>query len=116
MKNTNFCFAVAGSVLISAFFIAVNLLFSPGFLWFVFACPPVVWWPLAILLGRRAGTFKFAIISFLTAMVYYGLLNLLFFSGHPWIIYIAFALSWWPLSVYFFVFQKQRIYEHKGNG
>jgi len=116
MKNTNFCFAAAGSVLISAFFIAVNLLFSPGFLWFVFACPPVVWWPLAILLGRRAGTFKFAIISFLTAMVYYGLLNLLFFPGHPWIIYIAFALSWWPLSVYFFVFQKQRIYEHKGNG
>jgi len=112
----NFCFAVAGSVLISAFIVSVNLLFSPGVLWFVFACPPLIWWPLAIRLGRRAGSFTFAIISFLTAMVYYGLLNLLFFPGHPWVIYIAFALSWWPLSVYFFVFKKKHILEQKRNG
>lgn len=101
MKNANFYFALAGSVLVTALLISVNLLFSPGLLWVVFACPPLVWWPLSALLGSRAATSAFALLSFLSAAVYYSLLNLLFFRGHPWVIYIVFALCWWPLTIFF---------------
>ncbi|MEI6579194.1 MAG: hypothetical protein WCN92_06980 [Eubacteriales bacterium] len=106
MKNTKFSFALAGSALITAFLITVNIMFSPDFLWVVFVILPVMWWPLTMLRGKRAASFKFAMISFVAVIIYYGLLNLLFLPGHLWIVYIAYAISWWPMTL-FFVGRKQ---------
>lgn len=42
------CFSLAGSVLIIALVIFVNLYASPDFLWCVFPIFAVLWWPLAM--------------------------------------------------------------------
>ncbi len=43
-----FGYAVAGTLLGSSLFIAINLLTSPGFLWCVFPTFGMLWWPLSV--------------------------------------------------------------------
>jgi uncharacterized membrane protein len=43
-----FCFSIAGSVLIIALMIFINLYAAPDFLWCVFPIFAVLWWPLAM--------------------------------------------------------------------
>lgn len=93
--------SLAGSALMIAYFIAVNLFLSPGHLWFLYACYPFVWWPVVMYLGRKAGTLAFAFICSAVTVIYYTALNLLLSPGYPWVVYVAFAVAWWPLSMYY---------------
>jgi hypothetical protein len=43
-----FGYSVAGSLLVTAFFVTVNLVTSPSALWAVFPVFVVAWWPLAM--------------------------------------------------------------------
>lgn len=90
--------SIVGSIMILLFLLLINIVFSPCVLWVLFALAPLIWWPVTALLGKRASGTAFAVFSFFAAMLYYGLLNIFVFTGHPWVIYIAFALFWWPLS------------------
>lgn len=107
-------FSVAGCVMILVFLSAVNLMFSPGVPWVLLTIFPVLWWPVTILFGRRAGTTGFAIVSCLLAMLYYGFLNLAYFPGHPWMIYVAYALFWWPMTLFFVRRHAMRAYSFAG--
>ncbi len=49
LKN-NLLFAVAGSALIIALFMFINLYYSPHALWFVYPAFAVIWWPLSMFL------------------------------------------------------------------
>jgi hypothetical protein len=93
--------SLAGSALMIAYFIAVNLFLSPGHMWFLYACYPFVWWPIVMYLGRKAGTLAFALVCSAVTIAYYAALNLLLSPGYPWAVYPAFAVAWWPLSMYF---------------
>lgn len=93
--------SLAGSALMVAYFVVINLLLSPGHLWFLYACYPFLWWPVAMYLGRRAGTTEFALVCSAVTIVYYAAMNDLLSPGYPWSIYPAFAVLWWPLSLYF---------------
>jgi hypothetical protein len=94
-------FSAVGSILIMAFLILVNMVHSPWVPWYLFTLLPVIWWPVTTLLGKRAAGLGFSLASFLIAVIYYGFLNAYVFPGHPWIIYVAYALIWWPMSVFF---------------
>jgi hypothetical protein len=94
-------FSVTGSILLLAFFVTVNLLFCPDVPWALFTALPVLWWPTAAFMERQAGSIGFALCSFLAAMLYYGWLNLAVFPGHPWLVYVAYGLIWWPMSLFF---------------
>jgi hypothetical protein len=102
-------FSVAGALLIIAYLIVCNLLSTP-YPWALYACFPVVGWPLAMFLGKRIGAFRFSLLGSIITLVWYGALNLLLEPGSPWIIFIAFALLWWPLSVFFHGRRKPHIY------
>ena len=94
-------FSVAGSLLIIAYLIACNLLTTP-YPWALYACFPVIWWPLAMFSGKKFGRVGFAVLGYLAAIVWYGALNLWLAPGTPWIIFIVFALLWWPVSAIFY--------------
>lgn len=93
--------SVVGSVLTTAWLVAENLLFSPGHWWFLYALWPILLWPVVMFSGRRAGTQWFANLLAALTVVYYGALNVLVSPGHPWAIYPAFAVLWWPMSLFF---------------
>ena len=93
--------SIAGSILTIAYLIAVNILTSPGHLWYFYACYPLLWWPVAVHLGRKAGTIAFAWIACIATIGYYAAANLLLSPGFPWAICPAFVVLWWPLSMAF---------------
>jgi hypothetical protein len=93
--------SVAGAVMTIAFLIASNLL-ETAYPWALYACFPVIWWPLAMYLGKRLRGFKFSIICSVCMLAWYGALNILLAPGSPWVIFIAFGLAWWVLSVNFY--------------
>ncbi len=51
--------------------------------------------------GRFAGTLAMAFVGSLSIIVSYVLLNLFVSPQFPWAIFPAYAVLWWPLSIYF---------------
>ena len=84
-----------------AYLIGCNLLTTP-YPWALYACFPLIWWPLALYLGKRLGAFGFSLAGTAGTLAWYGALNAFLAPGSPWIIFVAFPLLWWPLSVFFF--------------
>ena len=93
--------SIAGSLLTIAYLIAINILTSPGHLWYFYACYPLLWWPVAVHLGKRAGSAAFAWIASIATIGYYAAANLILSPGFPWAICPAYAVLWWPLSLAF---------------
>ncbi|WP_438447642.1 hypothetical protein [Gorillibacterium sp. sgz5001074] len=94
--------AVSGSILLASFLILENLLISPTDTpWFLYAVFPLIWWPVSVGLGSRAGTPLYAWTASFITVGYYLVLNVALSPGHPWIIYILYALLWWPASIHY---------------
>lgn len=102
-------FSVGGALLTAAYLIVNNLLSTP-YPWALYACFPVIMWPLAMYLGKRIGALTFSVAGYSLTLAWYGALNLLLEPGSPWVIFIAFALLWWPLSVFFHGRRKPHIF------
>lgn len=100
-KNRQKPFSVAGALLTIAFLIVSNLLNSV-YPWALYACFPVVFWPIAMYAGKRMGSFKFSVAASVVSVAYYGALNAFLEPLSPWVIFVAFAVLWWPVSVYFY--------------
>ncbi len=94
-------FSIAGAVMTIAFFIASNML-ETVFPWALFACFPVIWWPVAVFFGKQMGGFRFPVFCSVCTLLWYGALNLFVAPGSPWVMFVAYALFWWVLSVYFY--------------
>lgn len=101
MNRHTINFSIASSLLIIAFFITTNYLNSPFHPWFLYASFPVLWWPISLLSGEKAKTVGFAIISCIIIILYYSVLNFILCPQYPWVIYLIYAIIWWPISLYF---------------
>ncbi|GIN84320.1 hypothetical protein J6TS2_07060 [Heyndrickxia sporothermodurans] len=50
---------------------------------------------------NRRGAFSFALLGATITIVYYSILNILLSPQYPWVIYPAFVVLWWPLSIFY---------------
>ncbi|MBM7563447.1 hypothetical protein [Paenibacillus sacheonensis] len=94
-------YSVATTVLIIAYLAYQNITETPGYPWILYAGFAIVWWPILMYAGRFAGTLAMALIGSFCIIIYYGMLNLLLSPQFPWIIFPAYAVLWWPMSIYF---------------
>jgi hypothetical protein len=94
-------YSLVTSLLVVAFLIIENRLHYPEHPWFLYASYPILWWPIIMYLGKNAKTLSIAVIGSLFTIVYYSMLNATLSPQYPWVIYPAFAVLWWPLSIYF---------------
>jgi len=99
MKKYTVLFALAGAGMSAAFFLLVNLLTSPGYLWFVYPVFAVLWWPLSVYFVRKKAYTAFSAAAAAYLIAFFILLNFMHFGGYIWFYYPAFALLWWPLSM-----------------
>ena len=83
---------------------------STPYPWALYACFPIIFWPLSMFFGKRLGAFRFSVVASLLLLAWYGALNLFLAPGSPWIIFIAFPLLWWPLSVHHYGRRRPDIY------
>ncbi len=88
------------SLLIILFLILTNYLNTPDYPWFLFAIYPILWWPILVFLGDKAAAMSTALIGSISIIIYYFVLNMIFSPQYLWVIYPAFAVLWWPLSLY----------------
>jgi len=100
-KSDNKKFSIVGALLTITFFIASNLL-ETSYPWSLYACFPVALWPAEMYLGKKMGALWFSVFASVSSVLWYGVINLLLAPYSPWVIFVAFAVLWWPLSVYFY--------------
>ncbi len=93
--------SIVGTGLIISTLIFINYYPTGSHPWFLYAAFPILWWPLSTLLGKRARTVGFAVVSSIVLIGYYTALNFLLSPGYLWFIYPAFAILWWPMALYF---------------
>ncbi|UFU00221.1 hypothetical protein KO561_04520 [Radiobacillus kanasensis] len=99
-KRKHVQLAYLHSIIIIAFLIIENYLKTPDYPWFLYAVFPILWWPILASLGKRAKSLSVALIGSSSIIIYYIVLNVLLAPGFPWVIFPAFAVLWWPLSIY----------------
>lgn len=92
--------SLINSLLFILFIIVTNYLNTPDYPWFLYAIYPILWWPILVFLEERATTMSAAMIGSICTILYYLILNMLFSPQYLWVIYPAFAVLWWPLSLY----------------
>jgi hypothetical protein len=93
-------FAITGSLLTIAFFALVNYTTGSRFPWFIFPSFAVLWWPLSIIFAGRHAMKAFSLAGSFIVIAFVFILNYTTSWGYPWFIYPAFAVLWWPLSLF----------------
>lgn len=94
-------YSIVSSILIITFLIMTNYMTSPMHPWFLYAIFPVIWWPITMYSGKKAGTVKYALIASFCTIFYYSILNYLLSPEYPWSIYPDYAVLWWPISLFY---------------
>lgn len=94
-------YSLIASILLILVLLTINLIQTPDYFWILYAWLPLLYWPLIMFAGKRAASPNFAVIASIVFVVYYVGLNLYFEPGFPWLIFPAFVILWWPLSVTF---------------
>jgi hypothetical protein len=100
-------YSVVGAPILAAFLTLDNLLKSPFCPWALLTYFPILMWPVGVLFGKHLGKLYIALFGSFAGILYYTILNLTVFPGYPWAIFPAYALLWWPLSIFSFVKQKR---------
>lgn len=99
-KGKHKLLSILYSAILIVFLITENVLYSPGYPWFLYAIFPILWWPILVCLGEWAKMMTIAWSGSISVILYYLILNTFLSPGYPWVIYPAFAVLWWPLSLY----------------
>lgn len=88
------------STVIILFLMVENYIESPDYPWFLYGIFPILSWPILVSLGKRAKTMQVALIGSSSIIIYYIILNSVLSPQYPWVIYPAFVILWWPLTLY----------------
>jgi hypothetical protein len=92
-------YSIVGALMILAFLITVNIVYTPFYPWSLYAVLPVLMWPAGVFLGKRAGDFTTAVVFSFVVILYYTALNFLLSPAFPWAIFPAYAVLWWPAGI-----------------
>lgn len=95
--------ALVSSLTLVAFLGIINYVSSVSHPWFLYAAYPILWWPILMYSGKWCKKLSFAILSSLSLIAYYIVLNIVLAPGHPWAIYTTFVFIWWPFIHYYIV-------------
>lgn len=92
--------SVVASIFISLFFLGVNLISSPNYLWFIYPVFLISWWPISMLFGKSIKVM--AAFGSSLIILFFLFVNYYTSPTYPWVIYPTFVVLWWPLSVFLY--------------
>ena len=104
-------YSVVASLMIIALLAAINLLTSPGFLWFIFPALCILWWPAAAFFAKHRNRLAFSIVGCLLVAALVVSVNLMTSPGFLWCAFPIFGILWWPLGVLFHGTRKRKLSE-----
>ena len=92
-----------------AYYTVLNLLVFPGFPWAIFPAYLLAWWPLSVAFARRRRVMLFSLCGTFLSVALFIAVNIITTPQTVWAVYPIFALAWWPLSTYYFVYMPRKI-------
>lgn len=99
-KNNFKHFASVNAVLMIGYLYYENVTTSPDHPWYLYAAFAIVWWPILAYAGKYAATFAMSVVGSIAVIASYAMLNATLSPEFPWAIFPAYAVLWWPISVY----------------
>ncbi len=91
------------------YYILLNLFVFKGFPWAIYPIFAILWWPLAIVFGKPGKALSFSMAGGTLTTALFVITNWITSPHTIWAIYPIFAIAWWPLAVYFFVYRRSKI-------
>ncbi len=104
------------SIIGIAYYVTLNILVFQGFPWAIFPAYVLMWWPLGVAFAGRGHHMLFSICGTILSAVLFITLNVITTPDTIWAVYPVFALAWWPLSVYYFVYKPNHAAKTKITG
>ncbi len=77
----------------------INIQNSPDYIWFHYTIFYLLWWPVVMLLGKKAASTWFAVIGAAAIIAYHTALYYIQMPVHPWPLYIVLPALWWPVCM-----------------
>lgn len=108
-KSGSLRVAIIGSLTTILYYSSFNFFGSPDYPWAIYPAFAVIWWPLAIYHVKRKTFVFFSFTASLLISVFFITVNIVSSPNTVWAVYPIFAVIWWPLSMYFYVYKKKSI-------
>lgn len=103
--------ALFGSIAGILYYTILNITVFPGYPWAIFPAYVLLWWPLVIVsFVQQKRPMLFSLVGTLLSMALFIAVNAVSSPDTIWAIYPIFAMLWWPLSVYYFVYRRRDIW------
>lgn len=100
--------AMFGSLAGILYYTILNITIFPGFPWAIFPAYALLWWPLTIVsFAKRKRPLLFSVAGTLLSAAFFIAVNAVSSPNTIWAVYPIFAILWWPLSVYYFVYRQR---------
>lgn len=99
MSNRHIGFAAVGSGISILFLFVVNVLLTPGYLWFLYPAFFLILWPVSLFLIMKKKYQFYAYFCSILLIIYIVIENILHSPEHPWFLYAAYPLIWWPITI-----------------
>ena len=93
-------FSVVASFYTIAFFLVVNLVSSPNTIWFIYPAFAILWWPLSYITCSAKRYKLYSVLASIYFVAFLALVNYITSPGYAWFYYPAYAVIWWPLSMF----------------
>jgi hypothetical protein len=94
-------FALTGSLLIIMLCAFINYSTGSSFPWFIYPTFAVLWWPMGVYFSAKRSSKIFSLAGSFLIIVLLFATNYITSWDYPWFLYPAFAVLWWPFSLFF---------------
>ncbi len=101
--------ALLGSLAGILYYTILNITVFPGFPWAIFPAYVLLWWPLVIAFAKRKHLLLFSVTGTLLSATLFIAVNAVSSPSTVWAVYPIFAILWWPLSTYYFVYRRAAV-------
>jgi hypothetical protein len=91
-----------------AYYVVLNMTVFPGFPWAIFPIYAILWWPVSSVLAKRGHLMLFSVCGTLLSTALFITLNYITTPWNIWAVYPIFALLWWPLATYYFIYRRRK--------
>ncbi|MEN8904920.1 MAG: hypothetical protein ABF289_03065 [Clostridiales bacterium] len=102
----NISFSIIGSIITILYYLILNLLISNQHPWVIYVTFTIMWWPIFVIFTKKKNWLGISVVGSINLILLFIISNFINSPKILWFIYPTFAILWWPLSVYFYVYRK----------
>ncbi|MEK5174148.1 hypothetical protein NST63_13180 [Heyndrickxia sp. FSL W8-0496] len=100
MQKQDIIFAWLGSILCILFFLVVNYLTNPDYLWFIYPTFFILLWPISMYSIRHKNLKLHSLFTSVILILFFITINYVHSPFHPWFLYAIYPILWWPTLMF----------------